>query len=492
MKHSAFLLPMLMSCHVTQAQVGNYSLNASTAMRLLDDGSGGSLLAIERRFGYDSAYVELLHADAGWNSTSITAYRFVPHLYYLFDAAKLSSGPLISGLLPNASQSSLLHLNNDGSLAWSVTIGGMDGYQRRFPKVFASGDDFVAYSNTDGFFSDLFYRLEGDATGTTWSAQEISTNDDVPSRFYNGVATGTIGEHVLVGSRRNNTDAQALLARVNGSGVQWMKQYQLDSPDIEDEEAMDVVDLGNDEYACVMKMNDGNGTFATLVMRFDGTGSPIWTTKLTDPGGLYGFALTNLNDGGLLVSATTGSTLRLMRLSATGSLLWAKSCTTCFGGITSFRRLDSGKLLGVSAARLYEFTEDGTACDLDAITTVTAVPFAPVVTSLLATMTAATLTATQVPVLDRLPVNALSTTCVLSGVSEIPGSQMNTAWPTPTSGDVRIDGAHDGDLYSVRAVDGRTVLHGSYRDGINLGGLTAGSYIIDLPSRGLRARVLRQ
>lgn len=491
MKHALLLSLLLFSGGLTHAQAGNHVLNASTVLRVMDDGAGGGLLVVERRFGFDSTYMELLHADADWSSTPLTACRFGSPLYFLFDAVKLSSGPLVSGLFPNSSSSSLHRLNNDGSLAWSVTINGMTNSQRRFPKIFANGDGFVAYSNADGFFSDLFYRLEGDATGTSWSAREISTNDDVPYRFYDGAATGAPGEHILVGSRRNGTDAQVLMARVSGAGVQWMKQYQLNSPELEYEEAVDAVALGNDEFACVMSMNDG-GTTAAVVMRFSGDGTPIWTTKLTDPSGLFGGALARLDDGTLLVAGSTSLSPRLIRLSATGAMLWAKGCPGCFGGIGSFHRTGAGALVGTSADALYEIAPDGIACDFTDISSLMAAPFTPGVSALSATSTPVTLTAANVPVLDRAPVNELSTTCVLSGLPEAQAQLTGNAWPTPTEGRVRISGVHDGEPFFVRALDGRTVLHGTYRDGVDLSTLPAGGYLLDLPAMGLRARALRE
>ena len=106
MKQTATLLLALLLVSATQAQIGNHGLNASSALHLLNAGPGDELLVIERRFGFDSSYVELLHADGDWASTQLAAYRFTPALYFLFDAARLTSGSLVSGLFPTPGASS--------------------------------------------------------------------------------------------------------------------------------------------------------------------------------------------------------------------------------------------------------------------------------------------------------------------------------------------------------------------------------------------------
>lgn len=492
MKHvDTLLLPLLFST-TALAQTGNYSLSASSALKVVNAGPADELLVVERRFGFDSAYVELLHADAEWTSTALASYRFNAGLYFLFDAARLTSGTLVSGLFPTPGASSLLLLNDDGSIAWSKTVSGMQGSQRRFPKVFAEGDDLVAYSNTDGFFSDLFYRLEGDATGTTWSAMEISTNDDVPQRFYDGVATATPGEHILVGSRVNSAEAQILMARIHSSGVVWMKQYDLNSPETQFEEAVDAIMLDNGDFACVMTARETASTTAAFVMRFQGDGSPVWTTKLTEGSGHFGSALTELADGSILVAASAATQPRVIRLASNGDLLWATACTTCSGGLGSFVRTGSGALIGHNGGTIFEFTEEGQACDFTPTNTVTAAPFTPVVTALVASSTPVTLTAGDVPMFTRVPVNALAQGCVFNSVQERAGTTELQAYPTPTRDIVRLAGVGSGEPFVLRGMDGRTISTGAYRDGIDLSALPAGPYMVEMLKSRARARVMRE
>lgn len=490
MKHiNAILLALLLS-NAAHAQTGNYSLNASSALKVVNVGPDDEMLVVERRFGFDSAYVELLQAEADWTSTALASYRFNAGLYFLFDAARLTSGTLVSGLFPTPGASSLLLLNDDGSIAWSKTIGGMEGSQRRFPKVFAEGDAFVAYSNTDGFFSDLFYRLEGDASGTTWSAMEISTNDDAPQRIYEGVATGTAGEHILVGARTAFGEAQILITRINSSGVVWMKQYDLNSPETQFEEAVDAIKLSNGDFACVMTARETATTTAAFVMRFMNDGTPVWTTKLSEGSGLFGSALTELSDGSILVAASAATQPRVIRLAANGDLMWATACTTCFGGLGSFVRTGSGALIGHNGGTIFEFTEEGIACDFTTTNAVSAAPYAPVVTALVASSTPVTLTAGDVPMFTRVPVNALTQGCVLSSVQERAGTTDLQAWPTPTRDIVRLAGVGSGEPFVLRAMDGRTISTGSYRDGIDLRDLPSGMYVVEMLKSS--ARVMRE
>ena len=368
----------------------------------------------------------------------------------------------------------------------------MEGSQRRFPKLFAEGDDFVAYSNTDGFFSDLFYRLEGDASGTAWSAMEISTNDDVPQRFYDGTATGTPGDHILVGSRVEGAEAQVLLARIDGSGVQWMKQYDLGSAETQFEEATDAVTLSNGEFACVMTARETASTTAAFVMRFNGNGDSIWTTKLTDTGGLFAEAITELADGSLLVAASSGFAPRLVKLTAGGTLSTVTGCATCFGGIGSFKHTGNAGLVGTNGGMVFEITEEGLACDFTAIASVTAAPYSPVVTSIATTAVAATLTADDVPMLDRVPANMLSDGCVLSGMPEQHDRTPLKAYPVPSAGLVRLTDARSGEPFTLRALDGRLVAQGRYRDGVDLGALASGAYLLELTTTGARVRLVRE
>ncbi|MCB0767762.1 MAG: hypothetical protein KDB95_11195, partial [Flavobacteriales bacterium] len=345
---------------------------------------------------------------------------------------------------------------------------------------------------TDGFFSDLFYRLEGDASGTAWNAMEISTNDDVPQRFYDGTATGTPGDHILVGSRVDGAEAQVLMARIDGSGVQWMKQYDLGSAETQFEEATDAVTLSNGEFACIMTARETASTTAAFVMRFNGNGDPIWTTKLTDAGGLFAGAVTELADGSLLVAASSGFAPRLMKLTSGGVLSSSTGCATCFGGIGSFTRTGNGGLVGTNGGMVFEITEDGQACDFTAITTVVSAPFTPTVSNIAASATPTTLTAGDVPMLDRTPANALSDGCVLSSVHELEAGKVLQPYPVPSAGLVRLKDVRPGERFVLRAMDGRAVMQGSYYDGVDLGALPSGVFMLELIASGSRARLVRE
>ena len=94
--------------------------------------------------------------------------------------------------------------------------------------------------------------------------------------------------------------------------------------------------------------------------------------------------------------------------------------------------------------------------------------------------------------LDRTPANVLADGCVLSSVRELEAGKVLQPYPVPSKGLVRLKDVRPGELFVLRALDGRAVMQDSYRDGVELGALPSGVYVLEMIAYGSRARLVRE
>lgn len=479
---------------LAKAQVSSHSFGSAHRIEVLDRGDGSTYLVVEKRFGHDSSVVELHAANEGWTATPLVANRFLAPLYFLFDAAAMPTGPLLSGLLPNADMALLTKYSMDGDVDWNVQVQGMQSLQRRFFKLFVDGSTFTAYSNSDGVFSDDLYRLDGTETGDQWSSAMILGPGGGQSRLVNGVATDTPGEHILVGERRPSGGGALMMMRVAPAGVVWMKEYTLGSATPWYESAIAVASLADGDHVCSFHWMRSDGTLITGLMRFDDEGTPVWTTLVDDDGGVTIHALVELENGDILASASPGA--RLLVFNANGELQRTRTCPECgMDPIMGLQRSDAIGLVGVSASRIHHLDVEGDACGYSTTTNLGTTSIIPVVTPLIPTMTAAPLMTVGQNTFDRQVTSGLTLDCGASGFGTSVDATGFEAWPTLTTGIVKL--SWNGEpvvrgTVRVLGLTGDLMLEASVTGELDLSGLHQGMYIVELPDHGQFLRVIKE
>lgn len=477
---------------IASAQLESHQLTPSANMRLAPLAGGGHLILSERRFGIDSSHAQVLLADADWNVTPLAARRFQYPLWYLFDAVPTPSGMVASGTLPSGSIPQLHAVNNDGSLAWVTGFAGMQHSQHRIAMLFSEGAAIHGYTSQDGFFGSGVYRVETEQTGSGF-AFRLTTVSNTQFRFYHGAKAGSPGNHVLGGSIRNTgtNEYDALLSHFTASGATWMKRFDLGGPNAGTEQVTGVVRLSNGEigWALFTSGNPSRGFY----LRTDLNGGVVGGALIVDPVGLYTAGITELDDGSILLSASSGPGVpRLIHLTAGGSLISATECNACpNGGIGRFHQNASGNLFGMGSSAIHSIGADGEACGYLPISGVTSTAFTPTLVDLaFVNNTSPAVTTTNLIMLERAPVGTMAQVCIQSGVNEVPARPPLTAHPVPCADRLWLGAPGEivwNEPVEVRDMTGALALSTAYGMGVDIGALPTGMYVATLPRTSRRA-----
>ncbi|MBP8822856.1 MAG: hypothetical protein KBH07_04365 [Flavobacteriales bacterium] len=487
---------LLTACGAT-AQYQNVQLSDATRIRCTRWGADQAYMAVERRFAFDSSYVEFLQADAGWTITPLSSRRFAQPLGFLFDAVGTGDGMLCTGVLSYLSTPYMYKVDNDGSMGWARSLVGMAHAQTRIAKLFANGTAWYGYTNADGFFGSGMYRVQGDAAGSAFSIREITVANLI-FRFYEGVTAGSGDSHVLCGAGMltGGGAIEALLGHCDGSGATWMKQYSVSSA-AGAEEALAVCRTVAGGYACVINAPEGTAMTAGHLLRTDAAGNVLGCTKIARPSGIYLTAVTTLDDGSLLAAgATNAGTGMLFKFSPAGTLLWSRACTNCiYNTINAFYRNGNNDLFALGPNTIFGLGPDGLACNFSDVADVVSSSVSPVVADMAPVNNLSPAVSTApLTLFERTPVNTSSPVCEGTAVAEPGARQAIVAWPVPTGGVVHL--GNPGQVgpreeVVMRDASGRVVFRGHYAEGIDLGALAPGVYTGELPRTGLFFRSVR-
>ncbi|MCW5898598.1 MAG: hypothetical protein KIT10_04950 [Flavobacteriales bacterium] len=473
----------------------SHQLGNSAYLRLSPLAGGGHLILSERRFGIDSSHAQVLLVDAGWNVTPLAARRFQYPLWYMFDAAPIPTGMVVSGALTSGSIPQLHAVDMDGSLAWVTGFAGMQHSQHRIAMLFSEGPAIYGYTSQDGFFGSGMYRVEAEQTGTSF-AFRLTTVSNTQFRFYSGAMAGTPAEHVLGGSIRNTgtNDYDALLGHFDASGATWMKRLDLGAPVSGIEQVSGVVRMTNGEHAWAL-MASGSPARGYF-LRMDMDGNPLAGAVIEDPAGIYLAAIIQLDDGSLLLSGSRGNTPILIRLTDTGSLISTMECSNCTtGGIGRFQRDAAGDLIASGSSVIFVLSADGEACGYVPNNTVTSSPYSPAFVDLAPVNNLTpTVTTTDLIMLERDPVGSIAQVCGATGIQEASGRSTLAAYPVPcgdrlwlgTPGEVARN-----EWVVVHDLSGALVADQGYGDGLDVRSLAPGMYVAVLPRLSQRALFMR-
>lgn len=477
----------------SSAQVpSTISIANSTRLRMHDLGTGqGQLIASEHRFGFDSSWVELIRLNSNGSATPLTAQRFGDPLWFLFDAADGDGGIVVSGTLTNSYVPQLVRYANDGSITWTKSFSGMQFSQTRFAVLLSDGNTLTGYTNADSFGGNGLYRVSCDAaTGNATEITQVTTAEDLYFRFYCGT-TGLVGVMDVLGGSgflSGSSDHKALLGAFDSNGALWLKQYELGSAEPESEEVIGIARAGG--YACAMNSVGPDGLSRGHFVLVDDAGVPQTGVLLTEAAGVRLTAVHQLPSGTSLVAGSNGTTGLLLKFSPSGDLNWAKRCSNCLNApINSFYESPNGTLFGLGPGQVHTVISNNEVCGYEPISTITATDYLPPFNDITPVNDdAPPVTVGTIALLPRPAAASASVICGEVGISEDPADALPIVSPNPFTDELLITGGIlPSDRVIVRDAQGRVVHADSYGDGVQLGHLNPGLYLIEIGRLRLKA-----
>lgn len=482
----------LVAMHSAAQETSTISIANSTRLRMQDLGSSqGHLLVSEHRFGFDSSWVDLIRLNPNGSATPLTAQRFGDPLWFLFDAADGDGGVVVSGALANSYVPQLVRYANDGTFTWTKSFAGMQFSQTRFGLLLSDGFSTVTgYTNADGFGGNGLYRASCDpATGNATEIVQVTTAEDLFFMFNCGVTYGA--KHVLGGSGLlpGSTDHKALLGAFDSNGALWLKQYQLGSAEPQSEEVIGIALFDNDVYACAMNSVGPDGLSRGHFIIVDGAGVPLYGLLLTGAEDVHLTAVHRLQSGTFMVAGSSGTSGLLLKLGLSNELVWSKRCSTCLNApINSFYESSSGTF-GLGPGQIQNVIFNNNVCGYEPISTISATSYLPPYNDITPVNdNAPPVTVGTIALLPRPAAASASVICGEVGIGEDPADARALVSPNPFTDELFItSGILPGDRVIVRDAQGRAVHVCTYGDGVQLGHLDAGLYLIELGRFRLKA-----
>ena len=452
--------------------------------------SQGHLLVSEHRFGFDSSWVDLIRLNPNGSLTPLTANCFADPLWFLFDATDGDGGIVVSGALTSSNVPQLVRYANDGSITWTKSFAGMQFSQTRFAVLLNQGFSITGYTSADSFGGNGLYRVSCNAeTGFATQIRQVTTVENLQFRFDCGAATSFTdvlgGSGVLPGS----DDHTALLGAFNSTGALWMKQYQLGSAEPQNEEVVGTA-LNNSGYGCAMNSVGPDGLSRGHFVLMDLAGVPQTGVLLTDAAGVRLTTVHAHPSGTFLVAGSIGTSSLLLKFGLSFELLWAKRCSSCLNApIDSFYDSPTSGTFGLGPGQLHKVLFNNEVCGYEPISTITATSYLPPFTDITPVNTAAPqVTEATIALLPRPAAANASVICGEVGFGENPASVSPVVSPSPFTNELFITGGVlPSDHVIVRDAQGRAVHVCTYSDGMQLGHLNSGLYLIELGRLRLKA-----
>ena len=502
MRNSFLALTLLMPLLLPAQQ--NWRLdpaNTSHSHTPLDQGNGDTWYVVDRKFGFDSSYVELMQCDASLAVTNAKAYRLNTPLTFLNRAVQLDDGVLVSGgnTLPF-----LMLLDDQGDVNWCDGTNNLGFSQTQLLALFAEGNDFSVYSYPGGTYSDGVYRFDGNAANGFQTGLLVTTDPGTEFRLYTGAKTPTQQVHLLCGTGFAFTqtgEKQVVLTEITPSGTTWMKYYELfsSSPQIEDPNT--IIPLSDGSFLVAGSLTNANNQFDGFAMKVDIGGNVQWCRRYTYPGSaLLLSAALELPNGDLLVSGADGQyNGMLLLLDAGGAVQWAREflgtnppATHILGRIRYDAFNDRYWIHGAEVQ--LGMTSALANCSFQDVSGITDDAFTPVVTTIPTFNTSAPPDIFALSPQARTPTFSWQVICGPGGVEEGAGTEALKAFPDPTDGLLYLSGddVRTGMPVVVRDLMGREVLSTRYHGVLDLSGLSPGGYLVELPELRRRVRVVKR
>lgn len=469
----------------------------------IDLENGGSVYAIDRNYGFDSSLMVIARADAAMSFQQVSAYRL--HLPYglLYGFKPFGDGFLVGGINDGfINYPFLLKTDASDEVAWYQGLTGLGYSQDRITALFASGTSFGAYTIDGGSYRDGIYRINGDAAVGITTGVEISTIASTKFRVYTGVDTGEPGVQIMAGSGFMNnasTTKDVMLMKVGPTGAFWMRFYDMNSISPQLEDGLGMIALADGNFL-VVGTYTSPGSSDAFAMKVDDQGSVIWARRYNTTDQTLGFSSAlELGDGTILVAGTGESYSGLLvLLAADGTPIWrrrynAGGVSGTFGLFGLRAAFPSGYWLQTRDRRLY-LNSSLEGCDFSELPDLPSASYVPSVDSSPVNSSPYSPTTQTFQQSDRQHQPAWSTLCQASAAAEQDDAATWMAFPDPTDGLLYLNGtgARNGMPVTVRDASGRECLRTRYHGMLNLSGLAAGTYILDLPENGARIRVNKQ
>ncbi|MCB0795884.1 MAG: hypothetical protein KDB88_14210, partial [Flavobacteriales bacterium] len=304
------------------------------------------------------------------------------------------------------------------------------------------------------------------------------------------------GIHLLSGAGYMNdssTTKNVLLMKVGPGGADWMKFYDLGSVSPQLEDGLRVIAL-NDGNFLVVGGYTSTGSLDAFAMKVDAQGDVLWARRyMSDAATLiFGGAL-ELADGSLLITGTGADYSGiLVLLQSDGTQQWvqryeAGGNPAGYGLSRPRAAYPDGYWVQTRDRQLY-LNDQLMGCDFTDLPMYSSSAFVPTVVEPVFTNASYAPDLFDLTHSGRVHEPAWTPICVDNGIVEEAGSTALTAFPVPTEDQLFLSGpdVRIGMSVIIRDGLGREIWRGVYSGGLDVAGLTAGSYVVELSELGGR------
>ncbi len=382
-------------------------------------------------------------------------YRLSSALSYVFTAGAMPNGYLLGGGASSfGARPWVASLDTTLAPRWSAQFTNLGSSQNYIKKVLPrSATEFAAYSYTDGADDDRFYALSGKLTGGGFRGRELTPSPAGAMgrvRIFDGIAPEARADrHYLIGTGRsfpNSRQLDGLVVKLDSNAVRWGRLLDFGRPG---EEIYSIIATTDGRLVAPVVSYGFAGTInPTVVCKLDTAGNLLWAHEIRLGGGTLYLTEVAETATGELVLAGSDSTyaLVIVKLSATGTLLWARRAAGLGSIAGKLTRTPTGTfLLTGPGYTITQFDASGSGCNLlpEPGVTVATLPVAggSVALNFPFTSTPFSPTATPQTLRPRTQTLTRGTVCVAVGLADetAPPTAL-TAWPNPASGHVRLTG----------------------------------------------------
>ncbi|MEO6168228.1 MAG: T9SS type A sorting domain-containing protein [Chitinophagales bacterium] len=441
------LLPISFSLHAQTGLQRTYSTGIPNFSAGLLPSTSGYVLSGSSNFSYDSSWLNLVFLDAAGDVSSVKSWRASLPLTFINHADHLTSGYLFCGIgSPNLGpfHPYIAKTDNNGSVQWSKWFDNLEFSSHQLNAMVTNGNAFTVYSYPDGG-STGFYRIEGDETGSSFSALSVTYATPAANmRIGKAIPFSTLSDHLLIGSGSliptiNGPDG--LLIKMNTASVSWSKLFHFGSFIYFDGFSDAMITTGDNTIAVAYSQDDVTSVVTSYVVKLNSSGTIDWCKKLAFDNILEMFSIVETGSGDLMVCGINNFYDGiLIKLSGNGDLLWARKWTPSIAPATYFTSLYRDAVTNeiiVSGTHdgayvLLHLDENGNGCEFEDIIGLQVSDFVAVVADLPLAITPFTVTTQTENLAERISTVTTQDICQ-TGIENVIVENHPVLFPNPAS-----------------------------------------------------------
>ncbi|MCX6274902.1 MAG: T9SS type A sorting domain-containing protein [Bacteroidetes bacterium] len=411
---------------------------------------GGNLLSGYSQYGTDSTLINMVFLNDSDVITSKKIFNTATHFDFVSNVVPFNNGFLVGGKSsdPSFFHPQIIKTDASGNVSWAKYFNNTSYWQGQIIRILPHGSTYSMYTFAETPFND-FYRIEGDASGSTFTGQQFTPDTAMSFRVFDAEQMNNSPSHILCGHANFNSTATraGMLMKTTPSGVQWCKHITAGG-----NFKNDIIDVaaGSDgnSYSLYVCENMPGNQYSTIVLKFDSLGNKVWAKQLSRTGGtLNGCSIIESASHDFYVATYDNLLVAyLNKIDASGNLVWTRKWTPSQSGGASALKLfkdASGNIVlaGLLNTDYFVARLDANAggCGFANSTVISATNATTVITNITFTTTAfSPTTVNETPVYSALAIGEVML-CGGVGIEEEVQNQALVIYPNPVNNKLAIN-----------------------------------------------------